>query len=298
MKCLNGFLVVITAMLALSTGCKSGDKDERPVLVVSIEPQRHMLEQLAGDNFRIVTMMPSGNNPETYEPSPAKRMALEDAKAYFTTGNLIFEDNLFLATKDTSLFVDTSNGLELIYGTHSHSGEHAGFLPGDLGEEDEHHLADPHIWSSVKNARHMAQVMTSALLRIDPDHSEEYMTRLDSYDAHLDSLDGVFADKLANINNRHFLVWHPSLSYFARDYDLKQIAVGSEMKEASAEHLGKLLEIAKANKVNTFIYQCELDTRHVDLISASLDAKVLPFNGLDYNWESELTKIVDGLSKQ
>lgn len=298
MKCLNSFLVVVTAMLAMSTGCKSGDEDKRPVLVVSIEPQRHMLEQLAGDNFRIVTMMPSGNNPETYEPSPAKRMALEDAEAYFTTGNLIFEDNLLLATKDTSLFVDTSGGLELIYGTHSHSGDHSAFLPGNLEEEDKHHLADPHIWSSVKNARHIAQVMTSALLRIDPDNSEEYRSRLDRYDAHLDSLDDVFNQKLANINNRQFLVWHPSLSYFARDYGLEQVAVGSEMKESSAESIGNLLEMAKAKQINTFIYQRELDSRHVDLITASLDAKIVPFNGLDYNWENELSKIVDGLSKQ
>lgn len=298
MKCLNSFLVVVTAMLAMSTGCKSGDEDKRPVLVVSIEPQRHMLEQLAGDNFRIVTMMPSGNNPETYEPSPAKRMALEDAEAYFTTGNLIFEDNLLLATKDTSLFVDTSGDLELIYGTHSHGGDHSAFLPGNLEEEDKHHLADPHIWSSVKNARHIAQVMTSALLRIDPKNSEEYKSRLDRYDAHLDSLDNVFSQKLANINNRQFLVWHPSLSYFARDYGLEQVAVGSEMKESSAESIGNLLEMAKANQINTFIYQRELDSRHVDLITASLDAKIVPFNGLDYNWENELSKIVDGLSKQ
>lgn len=298
MKCLNSFLVVVTAMLAMSTGCKSGNEDKRPVLVVSIEPQRHMLEQLAGDNFRIVTMMPSGNNPETYEPSPAKRMALEDAKAYFTTGNLIFEDNLYLATKDTSLFVDTSGGLDLIYGTHSHAENHSVFLPHDIEEEDKHHMADPHIWSSVKNARHIVQVMASTLLRIDPDNSEEYMSRLDRYDAHLDSLDKVFSKKLANIDNRQFLVWHPSLSYFARDYGLNQISVGSETKESSAESLGNLLDMAKANKINTFIYQRELDSRHVDLISASLDAKILPFNGLDYNWETELTKIVDGLSKQ
>lgn len=298
MKCLNSFLVIVTAMLAMSTGCKSGDEDKRPVLVVSIEPQRHMLEQLAGDNFRIVTMMPSGNNPETYEPSPAKRMALEDAEAYFTTGNLIFEDNLFLATKDTSLFVDTSSPLDLIYGTHSHTGEHSTFLPENIEKEDKRHLADPHIWSSVKNARLMAQVMTSALLRIDPDNSKEYLSRLDRYDAHLDSLDNVFSQKLANINNRQFLVWHPSLSYFARDYGLNQIAVGSEMKESSAESIGNLLEMAKTNKINTFIYQREIDSRHVDLISASIDAKILPFNGLDYNWENELSKIVDGLSKQ
>lgn len=298
MKCLNSFLVAFAAVFVMFTSCKSGEKDERPVLVVSIEPQRHMLEQLVGDNFRVVTMMPDGNNPETYEPTPSKRLALEDAKAYFTTGNLVFEDNLLLATKDTSRFVDTSEGLELIYGTHSHVGEHSGFLPGDHGEEDKHHLADPHTWSSVKNARHMAQVMTSTLLRLDPDNSEEYRERLDKYDEHLDSLDSVFTKKLANIENRIFLVWHPSLSYFARDYGLNQIAVGSEMKEASAEHLGKLLEIAKINNVTTFIYQRELDSRHVDLISTSLDAQVVPFNGLGYDWESELSKIVDGLSKQ
>ena len=103
----------------MALGCRSKNQDERPVIAVSIEPQRQMLEQLAGDKFRIVTLMPNGENPETYEPSSARRMDLGDAKAYFITGNLLFEENLRMSERDTSKFYDTSDGIDLLYGTHT-----------------------------------------------------------------------------------------------------------------------------------------------------------------------------------
>ncbi len=286
------------AVAAMSGGCRSGESDERPVLVVSIEPQRHTLEQLAGDRYKIVTMMPSGENPETFEPSPVRRMELENAKAYFTTGRLLFEDKLYMADKDTSKYVDTSAGIDLIYGTHSHGGDHAEAHSDGHGDGEEHHVADPHVWSSLKNVRIMARNITAALIRIDPENSDEYTGRLKNYDRHLDSLDNSYREKLARVSNKVFFTWHPSLSYFARDYGFNQISVSSESKDISAERLAELLEMAKDNNVKKFIYQGQLDSRHAELIGTSLEVDAIDFNGLEYNWEEELSKVVDGLSKQ
>jgi len=291
-------LLAYVAMVAMLAACRSGKKDERPVLVVSIEPQRHTLEQLAGDRFKIVTMMPNGENPETFEPSPVRRMELENAMAYFTTGNLLFEDKLYMAEKDTSKFVDTSAGIDLIYGTHSHGSDHAEIHSDGHGEGGNHHIADPHVWSSLKNVRIMARNIAAALTRIDPENSDEYAARLKNYDRHLDSLDNSYKEKLARVSNKVFFTWHPSLSYFARDYGFNQISVSSESKDISAERLGELLEMAKDSNVKKFIYQGQLDSRHAELIGTNLEVDAIDFNGLEYNWEEELSKVVDGLSKQ
>lgn len=300
MKSIVKFLpVVLLLTLMLSTGCrKTDDKDSRPVLAVSIEPQRQMLEQLAGDNFRIITLMPNGENPETYEISPVRRMELEKAKAYFVAGNLLFEENIKMSMKNTSNFVDTSEGIDLIYGTHSHPGEHPNFLPGDEGEHDRGHLADPHVWSSVKNARKIARRMSEVLINLDKENADEYSKRLQAYDQHLDSLDRAFTQKLDTISDKSFFIWHPSLSYFARDYGLEQIPFGYEHKEMSADRMGEIMSLANQKNAKYFIYQSQLDGRPAEVIKNNIDVEIIPFNGLAYDWEDELSKVVDGLSKR
>ena len=76
-------IAAATTMMAVSS-CSKSEKasentDDRPVLAVSVDPQRAWLEQIVGDRYRIVTLLPSGANPETCEPSRAVRQDLENA---------------------------------------------------------------------------------------------------------------------------------------------------------------------------------------------------------------------------
>lgn len=283
----------------MAGGCKTADKDGRPVLAVSIEPQRNMLEQIAGDRFRVVTVMPSGENPETFEPSPAVRVDVEKAKVYFSTGHLVFEDNLLMTLRDKDKFTDVSEDIAPIYGTHHHHSTTEGFLPNDHdGEDDHRHEADPHVWSSVKNAKSMAHVMAARLMEVDPANADEYLDNLKNYNSHLDSLDNAFAAALDSVMPRAFMVWHPSLSYFARDYNLKQYAVSGESKDSSIGEMRNIIDDARANNVKLFISNPSLDNRQAEMIVSSLDADRVVFNGVAYDWEGELKKVVDGLSKQ
>ena len=282
--------------VSLLPGCKSGgEKDERPVLAVSIEPQRQILEQIVGDRYRVVSLMPSGENPETFDPSPRRRIDVENAKAYFKTGYLIFENNLEMTAKDKSVFVNASEGIEPVYGTHSHDAAHSEFLPVD--HDDDHALgADPHVWTSVRNARIMASNMTKRLVEIDPTNAAEYQKNLQRYDAHLDSLDQAFATTLSNARGA-FLVWHPSLSYFARDYGLEQIAVSSDTKETSIGTVRHIIDEATSDSVGVFFYQENIDSRQATTISAGIGARLVPYNPVDYNWEQQLSTIVDEIAR-
>ena len=77
---------MLCAMAAVVGSCtKKAAEDGRPILAVSLEPQRYMLEQIVGDNFRIVALMPNGDNPETFDPSPASRISQLDIFPLRTT---------------------------------------------------------------------------------------------------------------------------------------------------------------------------------------------------------------------
>jgi len=282
---------VIAALMASCSKTSTGDG--MPVLAVSLEPQRYMLEQIVGDKFKVVVMMPNGENPETFDPSPARRLDLENSKAYFTIGYLPFEANLKRTSKDTTIFVNTTSSIEPIYGTHSH-----GHYRLDGADCMKAKAADPHLWTSVRNARVMADVMARKVMELDPANSDVYRARYIAFDEHLDSLDRTFADRLSALEAKTFLVWHPSLSYFARDYGLDQLSVGHESKEVSMNYLRDVIDRAKADSVKVFFYQRDYDSRQAQAISSSVGARLVPVNPGSYEWEQELNIIVDELIKR
>lgn len=287
------FAAISVGILSSFISCEKKPSDERPVMMVSINPQRQMLEQIVGDGVRIVTLLPNGENPETYDPSAADRKAVADADMYFSTGYLTFEGNLALNNGSVTNFVDVSQGIEPVYGTHGHNHGSTLFLTGEDSKRSE---ADPHVWTSVRNAKTMVNNMANALARTYPDSANVYLRRAEAYNARLDSLDRSFAAMLDTAAFKSFMVWHPSLSYFARDYDLEQIAIGHETKEPSATGLKSVIDHAKKEKVKVFFYQQSLDSRKAEAIGASINARMEKIDPLNYDWEGTLTAVADAIA--
>ena len=81
-------------LLAACTGRTSkasGNEEAKPVITVTIEPQRYFTEAIAGDKFTVVSMVPKGSSPETYDPIPQQLVSLGDSKAYLRIGYIGFE---------------------------------------------------------------------------------------------------------------------------------------------------------------------------------------------------------------
>lgn len=288
--------VICMAGIIATSSCNTKSEDTRPVIAVSIEPQHNILRQLAGDRFNIVTVISGSESPETFEPSPSKRMEIENADVYFTTGLFVFEENLKLATNDDSRFINTSEGIDLIF-DHSHGHNHSQFLPNvPVGSTEIE--ADPHVWLSVRNMRKIASNMADRLVTLDPEHASEYKANLKKMCSHLDSLDNAFVTRIAAAGSPAFMLWHPSMGYFARDYGLKMITMGHENKEVSATSLKALIDSAKNANARIFLFQNHIDSRQAESISAGTGARLVTFNPLAYDWESELNKVVDELSQQ
>lgn len=276
------------AIILSTDACTSRQAPVETVYAVSIEPQRWILEQLADTSATIVTALPTGADPESYDPPMSLRAKIEKASAYFGTGALPFE-TAFQNVTDVP-FYDSSEGIERIYGTHDH------FHSGEE-KNHEHGESDPHFWTSVSGARQMAVNMASALKEIDPGHSADYDARLRSLGLRLDSIDNVVKEAVAESPSRAFAVWHPSLSYFARDYGLNQLAVGQESKEMSARQMKDVIDRATADSVRVFFYQRQYDARQARTISDAIGSRMVTIDPLDYNWDSQIILIADELAK-
>lgn len=290
---LNILFLIAFAALSSCTKTTNDNAQACKTIAVSIEPQRAIAEAIAHDDFKIITVLEAGANPETFEPSMALRSAIDKSEAYLTIGAFPYE-NALSESVGTNM-INVAEGIEPIYGTHCHHHHH------DIDEhEDEceqEHGADPHVWTSAQNTVIIARNITKALCSLNPEKSDVYETRLDSLTAVIDNLNDQISLKLTAAPTRSFLIWHPSLSYFARDYGLKQIAVGQESKEISPRQLKEIIDHATADSVRVLFYQKEFDSRQAEAICNNTSTRLITIEPLSYDWQTQLLKIADELSK-
>ena len=197
-------LLMITALLA---GCsESGIKDKRPVLMVSIDPYRYFIDQISGGRFRAVSLVPRTSNPESYEPTAQQMLDLMNSRAYLSSGYLDFEKTRLKQITDENphfLLFNLANGIKTL-------------------RDSDGNGVDPHVWLSAQNAEIIAKNICSALCRIDSANSEEYKERTEKFTQHIDSIDRQIQSLTGNLVHRTFVIYHPALTYFAKDYGLRR----------------------------------------------------------------------------
>ena len=80
-------LLIIVLLVSCNMGKSEKSQDnEKPVIAVTIEPQRYFTEAIAGDKFDVISIVPKGSSPETYDPTPQQLVSLGDSKAYLRIG--------------------------------------------------------------------------------------------------------------------------------------------------------------------------------------------------------------------
>lgn len=289
------YILIVTfifwTIVGFVTSCNS--VPTKPVLAVSIQPQRYFLEKIAGDKFDVLCLLAQGSNPESYEPSMNHLINLERSKAYFRMGNIGFELAILNKIKNNNpdlVIVDTSDGIDLLKGTHGgvHSHEHS---------HSHSHEIDPHVWTSVPNAKIIAQNMYKALLEIDSQNKKYYTKNYNALLVELSELETELAEKMDSVKGCAFAVWHPSLSYFAKDYGLIQIAMENEGKEVPASVLKREIDMAREHDVKVLFYQKEFDSRQIQTINEQLDAEMIEINPMSYDWAEEMRKITNALTR-
>lgn len=290
-------LVIVVGAAILLSGC--GDKSistvNTPTITVSLEPQKYFLDKIVGDKMHVECLLKNGANPESYEPAMSDLVELERSVAYLKMGNMGFEkvlvEKLKQNNKSLAIF-DTSRGVDYIMGTHDCCEHHH--------NHSHHHetSADPHTWTSVKNAKVIACNMLEVAVSVDSVNADYYRLNYEKFISQLDSLDCYASERLASHIGESFLVWHPSLSYFARDYGLEQITIGQIGKELSARQLQEQIKKANTHGAKVFFFQQEFDSRQASVINDQIGAEMITINPLNYEWEAEIRRIIDAIASK
>ena len=286
----------------------------KPVVTASILPTKYFIEQIAGDTLEVNVMVGRGADPHSYEPKPKQMSELERSALYFAVG-IDFENawlDRFSKTFKNLKIVKTQEGIEKIAmsGEHEHhehhdhdahdkgeAGQHKHHDHEEHGHHHEHGALDPHVWLDPQLVKIQARNIANALVENFPQNAEIYERNLAKFEARLDELDAFIADKLKGLKSREFIVYHPSWGYFAKRYNLEQIAIEIEGKEPKPADLAELIEEAKEHEVKAIFVAPQFSKKSANLIAKQAGANVVEIDQLPLDWDAELRKTAEILAK-
>jgi zinc transport system substrate-binding protein len=252
-------LFVVGLLLLFSGSCRAANS--RLTVGVSIVPQAGLVKAVGGSVVKVVTMVPPGNSPGNYAPTPREMQALSQAKIYFAIGVPTEQANILpkgKALNQKMKIVSLPEAVEKVYPPRY-------FAPGKR---------DPHLWLSPKRAKVMVSVIAKELGAIDPKHKATYQKNAAAYLKQLDQLDQRIKHTFAGLTPKTFIVYHPAFGYFADDYGLKMVALEESGKEGSARNFQKLTELAKREHIKVVFYQKEFDNKQAKALAAEIGGRV------------------------
>ena len=278
----------ITLLLLLSTSYIFSNINA----IVSILPQQTFLKALGGDKVNISLMVQPGNSPHTYEPKPSQMMAVAKADIYFAI-DVEFEHvwlPKFQSLNSQMNIIDIADGVEKMHMMQAHHEHEA---------HGEHKGEDPHIWTTPNNVEIIAKNICNALIDIDKLNADYYKKNLDTFIASVQQTDTQIKEILSTLKqSRTFMVFHPSWGYFAKEYNLTQIAVEVEGKSPKPRELVNLIKEAKEEKVKAIFTQPEFSDSAAKIIANELHIPVVKVSPMAPNWSENLINIAKTLAGQ
>ena len=274
------YLIILCVILA---GCKGtpqkqadsgkASRTEKPAVTVTvtvtISPYKYFVDQIAKGKVDVNVMVSNGNNPETYEPYAQQMMELSKSALYLKVGSIGFEQTWMKKLQDNApdmKVIDTSVGIK------------SAKTPGGN--------IDPHVWMSCSNARIIASNILKALCQLEPKNKAFFEKNYQSLLSIIDKRDSTIKESFKKDPDlvRKFVIYHPILTYFARDYQLEQLAIEEEGREPSASQLKSLIERARKEKIKFCLIQAEFANRNTTTFINESHTKPMDINPLQGDW--------------
>lgn len=265
--------------------------------VVSIMPQKTFVEAIGGDRVNVSLMVKPGESPHTYEPKPSQMRELSKANIYFSIG--VEFENVWIpkfANQNKKMkIVSVARKIEKIeMGEHYHYDK-----DGNIIDEEPHAHGDPHIWTSPKNVKQIAKNIHKYLSRIDKKNKEYYTSNLNKFLEKVEETDKKVREILANTKaGTKFMIFHPAWGYFARDYNLVQIAIEAGGKNPKPRKVLELIKEAKKENIKAIFTSPELSDKIAKQIAKELDIPVLNLSPLNPKWSENIIEFAKAIANK
>jgi zinc transport system substrate-binding protein len=235
-------------------------------VVATIFPIADIVRQIGNDAVEVVTLLPPGASPHTFEPTPAQMREVAQARVFVRVGAGLdtWTEKLLAARNPTLTVLTLTDGVPLL----SLTGEHA--------EEPGGHGGDPHVWLDPVLVRdQLVPAISTALTQAAPEQHERFETGAAALREALTRLDADIRAALAPLSNRNFIGFHSAWRYFGDRYGLHQVAVVEAFpgKEPSAREIAAVVDKARAMQVRVILIEPQMNPRVAEQIARDCGAQ-------------------------
>ncbi|MDX9942740.1 MAG: zinc ABC transporter substrate-binding protein [Bacteroidales bacterium] len=279
----------LTFFLAVFMAACSNREPRAEVVSVSIMPLQYFVDRLTGEALEVNVMVPEGASHGTYSPTARQMQKLSDSGIYFRFGYLGYEQafirrlgelNPELVEVDLSSQVELIRGEAVVHGDHVHEGG-----------------IDPHVWMSPKAVLSLMPAIRESLAEVFPQHREAIHKNYPAFVGEIEMLHQEMLKVTQQMQQKRFLIFHPALSYLARDYGLEQVSIEHEGKEPSPAQLSRLIADARAEEIPVIFIQEEYDKRNAELVASETGAALVGINPLSYDWMQEMNRLMEAFKR-
>nr|WP_181348025.1 ZinT/AdcA family metal-binding protein [Thalassobacillus sp. CUG 92003] len=306
----------------------SEGSNEKLKIFTTVYPLQFFAEQIAGDQASVESILPTGSDPHTYEPTTQEMVEIAEADAFIYNGagleSYAKQISESVESEDVKI-LEASKGIDLKEHVHNHEGvegnhgdEHA--HEGEEGDHEEKHAhegeegehegehaheedsegdehaghnhgdQDPHVWLDPMLAIQQAAHVKETLVELKPEQEKTFNQNFEELKKELENLDQDFHSQLESLPQNKIIVSHAAYGYWEQAYGIEQIAVSglSPTNEPSQKELQTIIETAEQHGLNHVFFEQNVTPKVADVVRKEIGAETLRIHNLSVLTEEDV----------
>jgi zinc transport system substrate-binding protein len=217
---LIAFILVGTVLALYFSNSITPGTSSKLKVVATFYPLYDFAQNVGGNKTDVSILVPETVDVHAFEPTPSSiaEISSADVLIYNGAGLEPWIQDVINAAGNTKLVkVDTSQGINL--------------LPVPSQFQNGNRTLDPHIWLDPLNAKQQVNNILQGLIKADPADSQYFTQNANAYEAKLDTLNSQAINATTNTATKYFVTFHEAFAYFAKQYNVTQLAISGPFEE-------------------------------------------------------------------
>jgi zinc/manganese transport system substrate-binding protein/manganese/iron transport system substrate-binding protein len=212
----------ILLLFILLTACVAPNLQADSPVLASTSFLADITRNIAGDRVHVESLLPTGTDPHSYQPTPQDVAKIERSRLLILNGAGYehFLEPLLDAQRPAGEreVIEASAGLPL------------------RRDPSSGHGNDPHLWLDPNHVIFYVEIIRDALTHFDPDGAAIYQSNAEAYTSELKDLDAWIVQQVRQIpvEKRLLVTNHEALGYFAERYGFVVSGTVSESVSSDA----------------------------------------------------------------
>ena len=241
-------VLVVTVLLVVSAVAvyKFGSSTPPPGgVVATFYPLGDFAKNVGGDRINVTLLVPETVDVHDFDttPSAIQQVHTADVLIYNGAGLEPWISQVVNAADNPKLVVvDSSQGIPL--------------LPVPSEFQKEGRTVDPHIWLDPVLAKQQVNNILQGLSKAYPQDQQYFTANAQQYEAKLDYLNSQIISATTNVKTNKFVTFHEAFAYFAKQYNLAQIAITGPFEEdPTPGDIQKVIDVINQNQLHYVGYE-------------------------------------------